>query len=731
MDGEITMLPDDLPEDMPSFVARFGTDEQCREYLFKARWPDGFRCSACGHDDAYALKTKIVYECVACRKQHARLAGTIFEQTETGSAKWFLAIYLVTSSKGGIAATELKRQLGLGSYQTAWTWLHKLRKAMVRPDREAPPGRARRGRRDPRRRPAARQARPGRRRQDPGRRGGRGKPRRGPRPPPPPAPARPAGRRPGPGPGRLPRPPPRQAGDRDHRRLARLPRPAGQGLRPRAGQSRRLPGRRRAPAACDPPGVQPRQALAAGHPPRRGGREAPPRLPRQVRVPVQSPHRQARQPRLRPADRARGAHQAQHLSRDRRCADTSLTVMDRQSAKLSRGCVSTPPTTLPSSFAVRVRRSGVGGGRSDPEDDIDAVVVDLDALDQGPDQIALERPVDLGHPSPHALREVLEPADDQRQCPPQGGLIPQGRGPLLPAFDPLPEAGDARLELGLVDQAVGVAVDEPRRGAAQLRDLSFDHVELRTVAAALPRLIKASFVLGRDPGRVPQQPLDLVPDRRVEPVRAHLRVRAHALAAEAVGVAAAAAVVGIGARLALRGPQADRLAVIGVPALPADEQALQEVALATGALPVAPPVLLELLAGGLEQPAVDQRRNRHAEPFGRRHVVDPVGAARLLAAAPHRPQPDRPRPDPGLAEGGRPGVGGVLEDAPHRRPVPGALAAAGRVALRLQAPADLADADAVTADPAEDQADDRGLLLVDLVARAPAGVPLADVAVAV
>src|SRR3954469_17067855 len=141
MGGEITMLPDDLPEDMPSFVARFGTDEQCREYLFKARWPDGFRCSACDHDDAYALKNKIVYECVACRKQHARLAGTIFEQTKTGSAKWFLAIYLVTSSKGGIAATELKRQLGLASYQTACTWLHKLRKAMVRPDREPLAGR--------------------------------------------------------------------------------------------------------------------------------------------------------------------------------------------------------------------------------------------------------------------------------------------------------------------------------------------------------------------------------------------------------------------------------------------------------------------------------------------------------------------------------------------------------------------------------------------------------------
>ena len=130
------MLPDDLPEDMPSFLAQFGTDEQCREYLFKARWPDGFRCAVCGHGDAYALKTKIVYECVACRKQHSLLAGTIFEQTKTGLAKWFLAIYLVTSSKGGIAATELQRQLGFGSYGTAWTWLHKLRKAMVRPDRQ-------------------------------------------------------------------------------------------------------------------------------------------------------------------------------------------------------------------------------------------------------------------------------------------------------------------------------------------------------------------------------------------------------------------------------------------------------------------------------------------------------------------------------------------------------------------------------------------------------------------
>src|SRR5918911_5139237 len=76
------------------------------------RWPDGFRCGGCGHGEAYTLRTRLVYECVACRKQHSLLAGTLFEQTKTGLARWFLAIYLVTSSKGGIAAAELQRQLG-------------------------------------------------------------------------------------------------------------------------------------------------------------------------------------------------------------------------------------------------------------------------------------------------------------------------------------------------------------------------------------------------------------------------------------------------------------------------------------------------------------------------------------------------------------------------------------------------------------------------------------------
>jgi transposase-like protein len=125
----------DLPRDLPTFLKRFGTDARCRAYLVRARWPAGFRCGACGHDQAYSHRLRLIEECTACGKQHSILAGTIFEQTKTGLAKWFLAIYLVTSSKGGISAMELKRQMGFGSYQTAWSWLHKIRRAMVRPER--------------------------------------------------------------------------------------------------------------------------------------------------------------------------------------------------------------------------------------------------------------------------------------------------------------------------------------------------------------------------------------------------------------------------------------------------------------------------------------------------------------------------------------------------------------------------------------------------------------------
>ena len=119
-----------LPTNLPEFLARFGTEGACRAHLFGLRFPDGFRCRKCQGLRCYRHTKRPVYECSHCATQHSLFAGTIFEQTKTPVTKWFLAIYLFMSSKGGISAAELRRQLGFGSDQTAFTWLHKLRHAM-------------------------------------------------------------------------------------------------------------------------------------------------------------------------------------------------------------------------------------------------------------------------------------------------------------------------------------------------------------------------------------------------------------------------------------------------------------------------------------------------------------------------------------------------------------------------------------------------------------------------
>ena len=76
-----------LPNDLPSFLARFGSDARCRDYLCRARWPEGFRCAGCGDQRAYSHKLRLIEECAACGKQHSLLAGTIFEQTKSELSK--------------------------------------------------------------------------------------------------------------------------------------------------------------------------------------------------------------------------------------------------------------------------------------------------------------------------------------------------------------------------------------------------------------------------------------------------------------------------------------------------------------------------------------------------------------------------------------------------------------------------------------------------------------------
>jgi hypothetical protein len=228
-------------------------------------------------------------------------------------------------------------------------------------------------------------------------------------------------------------------------------------------------------------------------------------------------------------------------------------------------------------------------GRSDAEHDVDVPAINLNALDQRTDQIPLQRPIDSRHPIANLPDEILKPAHDQREGRALRDLVPQGCGLLFPALDPLTQPGDARLKVGLVDQTLGIAVDQPAHSAAQLGDLGLDPGQI--ACCGVTGLNQAPFVLRRDPARILQHTLNLAPHRLVQPIRAHLRVRAQALAAEAVGITAAAAIIGVGPSLALSRTQADGFAVIGVAALLAHDEPLQEVALAMGVLPIAAPVL--------------------------------------------------------------------------------------------------------------------------------------------
>jgi hypothetical protein len=125
------------PRSLPEFEARFPDDAACARWLVAKRWPDGFRCPACGHDKAWELgRERPTLQCAACERQVSVTAGTVLHGSHLGLRTWFLAAWLMATHSNGISARQLWRQLGLGSYKSAWLLVRKLRRAMVDPDRE-------------------------------------------------------------------------------------------------------------------------------------------------------------------------------------------------------------------------------------------------------------------------------------------------------------------------------------------------------------------------------------------------------------------------------------------------------------------------------------------------------------------------------------------------------------------------------------------------------------------
>lgn len=119
-----------FPTTIFEFQEQFPSEEACWAYLRRLRWPQGFRCPRCDHAGGYFLAKRRLEQCERCRYQASVTAGTIFHRTRLPLRVWFLAIFFVARHKQGISALQLQRDTGIGSYETAWTLLHKVRSAL-------------------------------------------------------------------------------------------------------------------------------------------------------------------------------------------------------------------------------------------------------------------------------------------------------------------------------------------------------------------------------------------------------------------------------------------------------------------------------------------------------------------------------------------------------------------------------------------------------------------------
>ena len=126
-----------FPRSLREFQQRFPDDASCAEHLAATRWPEGFRCPGCAGAKAWRLACRpvLTFACTTCGKETSVTAGTVMHRSHLPLSVWFWAAFLMATHSNGMSAVQLKSELGLGSYKTAWLLAMKLRRAMVAPGR--------------------------------------------------------------------------------------------------------------------------------------------------------------------------------------------------------------------------------------------------------------------------------------------------------------------------------------------------------------------------------------------------------------------------------------------------------------------------------------------------------------------------------------------------------------------------------------------------------------------
>ncbi|WP_213581309.1 transposase [Paenibacillus sp. J2TS4] len=129
----------DANMDEESFRRHFKTKKACEQFLYKAKWPDGFSCPRCKHNLSYDIRSRNIplYECRKCRHQTSLISGTVMEGSRTALYKWLFAFFLVSRVDRGTNAIQLSSLISV-TYKTAWSMLHKIRHALTQADNKQP-----------------------------------------------------------------------------------------------------------------------------------------------------------------------------------------------------------------------------------------------------------------------------------------------------------------------------------------------------------------------------------------------------------------------------------------------------------------------------------------------------------------------------------------------------------------------------------------------------------------
>ena len=124
----------EIPGTQIKFERMFDEESKCEDLIISIKYKDGFKCKACNHNEYWKQSRKRLC-CKKCRVKESILKDTLFEQTNKSLVLWFMVIWTMIVQKNGVSALSLQRMMGFGSYQTAWSWLHKLRSLTIMPER--------------------------------------------------------------------------------------------------------------------------------------------------------------------------------------------------------------------------------------------------------------------------------------------------------------------------------------------------------------------------------------------------------------------------------------------------------------------------------------------------------------------------------------------------------------------------------------------------------------------